>query len=88
MRYICENGHIFEHIGKEITTCINGDNTLTLEHPVCPICVTRIYDEYVLDKKRITSVVSVDIAEVDTKLKEGYEVESLYAKTATLVKRD
>ena len=88
MRYICENDHIFEHIGKEITTCIDGDKTLTLEHPVCPICVSRIYAEYVLDKKRITSVVSVDLSEVDSKLKEGYEVDNLYAKTATLVKRD
>ena len=86
MRYICENNHIFEHIGK--LTLSPKTTTGSLEVPVCPICETRIYSEYVLDKKQITSVISVDIAEVDTKLKEGYEVESLYAKTATLVKRD
>jgi len=88
MKYICENNHVFEHTGKEITTARDGNNTLTLEHPICPICVTRIYSEYVLDKKKISSVVSVAIDEVDSKLREGYEVESLYAKTATLVRRD
>jgi len=85
MRYICENDHIFEHTGKMIS---NIDDGVILEVPVCPICETRIYAEYVLDKKAITSVISVDIAEVDNKLKEGYEVELLYAKTATLVKRE
>ena len=88
MRYICENGHIFEHAGKEITMVIDGNNSLTLHHPICPICVTRIYSEYVLDKKRITSVISVDLADVDSKLQEGYEVDNLYAKTATLVIRE
>lgn len=88
MRYICENDHIFEHTGKEITLAIDGDNSLQLEIPICPICVTRIYSEYVLDKKRITSVISVSLEEVDAKLQEGYEVENLYAKTATLVKKD
>ena len=88
MRYICENGHIFEHIAKEITSTIDGDNTTTLECPCCPLCVSRVYIEYVLDKKHITSVISVDLSEVDAKLQEGYEVEALYAKTATLVKKD
>ena len=85
MRYICENDHIFEHICK-MSFIDEKDNGY--EVPVCPICFTRIYSEYVLDKKSITSVISVDLADVDTKLKEGYEVESLYAKTATLVKRE
>ena len=89
MRYICENDHIFEHTGKLIIMIFNRDGPdKTLEVPVCPICETRIYSEYVLDKKRIISAISVDIADVDAKLKEGYEVDNLYAKTATLVKRD
>lgn len=93
MRYICENDHIFEHTAKlrilsknEEATIKARDSCDILEVPVCPICETRIYAEYVLDKKRITSVLSVDISEVDAKLKEGYEVEALYAKTATLVR--
>ena len=86
MRYICENGHIFEHTAKLIVFGFKEPSTI--EVPVCPICETRIYAEYVLDKKQITSVISVDIAEVDTKLQEGYEVEALYAKTATLVIRE
>ena len=84
MRYICERDHIFEHVGKMILT--NEHGTIT-EIPICPICESNIYSEYVLDKKSIKSVISVDLAEVDAKLAEGYEVESLYAKTATLVKR-
>ena len=84
MRYICERDHIFEHTGKMIS---NIDDHVILEVPVCPICETRVYSEYVLDKKTITSVISVNLAEVDTKLQEGYEIESLYAKTATLVKK-
>jgi len=94
MRYICENDHIFEHTAKLQTRSQIEEDTLKgreecdiLEIPVCPICETRIYSEYVLDKKQITSVMSVDLSEVDNKLKEGYEVESLYAKTATLVKK-
>lgn len=86
MRYICENSHIFEHTAK--LHCRSLDETSVIEVPVCPICENRIYSEYVLDKKRITSVLSVDLAEVDAKLKEGYEIESLYAKTATLVIRE
>ena len=89
MRYICENDHIFEHTAKLILMTFNkSEPDKTLEVPVCPICETRIYAEYVLDKKRITSAISVDLSEVDSKLQEGYEVDNLYAKTATLVKRD
>ena len=86
MRYICEYDHIFEHTGKLHARSL--DEISSVEVPVCPIYETRIYAEYVLDKKRIISVVSVDLSEVDAKLKEGYEVDNLYAKTATLVKKD
>ena len=86
MKYICENDHIFEHTAK--LHARSSDEISSVEVPVCPICETRTYTEYVLDKKRIVSVVSVDLSEVDAKLKEGYEVDSLYAKTATLVKRE
>ena len=84
MKYICENDHIFEHTAKMSQML----EDVGYEIPVCPICHTRIYSEYVLDKKQITSVISVDLSEVDAKLQEGYEVEALYAKTATLVKKD
>lgn len=95
MRYICENDHIFEHTAKlhilsrsEESTLKNRDECDTLDIQVCPICESRIYAEYVLDKQKISSVISVDIADVDANLAQGYEVESLYAKTATLVKRE
>ena len=92
MRYICEKDHIFERIGKNINTIIMSDGanstSKTTETPVCPICGTNIFSEYILDKKKITNIISVTIDEVGSKLQEGYEVESLYAKTATLVKRE
>ena len=84
MRYICENGHIFEHTAKQISKVSEAES---YEIPVCPICVTRIYSEYILDDT-ITSVISVSLDDVDEKLKEGYKVESLYAKTATLIKKE
>ena len=84
MRYICENDDIFEHTATKIVT---GEN-MAIETPVCPLCHTAVYSEYVLDKQQITSVISVDLADVDARLKEGYVVESLYAKTATLVMKE
>lgn len=83
MQYRCKNEHVFEQAAKMIVT----DEALgTIEFPVCPHCLQKHYSQYKVEEK-ITSVISVDLSEVDTKLKEGYGVESLYAKTATLVKK-
>lgn len=60
----------------------------TIEAHVCPYCKSLNVDEYVEPQPNITSVISISIEEVDTKLKEGYVVRELYAKTATLVKLD
>ena len=59
----------------------------SIETHCCPYCQSLSYDEVVEPKEEITSVKSVDLAEVDKWLLEGYLVESLYAKTATLVKK-
>jgi hypothetical protein len=83
MKYICENDHIFEHTARHSYQA--GMNHY--EIPVCPLCFSRIYTEYVIDASIIISVISVPIDDVDIKLAEGYEVEALYAKTATLVKK-
>jgi len=83
MKYICEQNHEFEHTAKLITVAGN----VTLEQAICPYCQSIIYHENKQESK-ITSVISVDLSEVDTKLKEGYVVEALYAKTATLVKKE
>lgn len=82
MRYICENGDIFEHTAKKSYQ----EENIEYELPICPICYTNVYSEYVLDDA-IISVISVPLADVDEKLKEGYKVQSLYAKTATLIKK-
>lgn len=39
------------------------------------------------EEAKIASVVSVDFADVDAKLKEGYEVHEIYAKNVVLTKR-
>jgi len=58
------------------------------EKRVCPYCESVDIDDLVEVQTEISSVKSVPLAEVDDLLKEGYVVESLYAKTATLVKRE
>jgi len=62
-----------------------------IEIQVCPYCQSLNFDEIEVEKPtqpEITSVKSVSLDEVDGMLKEGYVVENLYAKTATLVKRE
>lgn len=62
--------------------------TDSIETHVCPYCHSLDFKEYVEVEPAITSVISVDIQDVDAKLKEGYEVHSLYQKSATLVKKE
>ena len=57
-----------------------------LETHVCPYCGSLNIDEYIELQGEIISVISVPIEDVDVKLKEGYVVRELYAKTAILVK--
>lgn len=62
----------------------------TIELHVCPYCKNQNIDEIIIAKAadlKIVSVISVELTQVDEKLKEGYEVHDLYAKTATLVKK-
>jgi len=65
---------------------IPGPNDGVVQKSVCPYCLSINIDEYTDQKPEISSVVSVPIEEVDAKLKEGYVVKDLYAKTATLIK--
>lgn len=98
MKYLCVNKHMFIHpakrvVGKSQQPQPSSDqdfyiNTEAVESYVCPFCQSLEYSEFVEPKPEITSVISVDLADVDVKLKEGYVVESLYAKTATLVRRE
>ena len=55
----------------------------------CPVehCGCINLKEYIAPQENIISVKSVDLSEVDSYLKEGYLVESLYAKNAVLVKK-
>jgi hypothetical protein len=61
---------------------------IRVETRCCPFCKSLNIDEVSLEQAKIVSVVSVAIEDVDAKLKEGYVVHELYAKTATLVKRE
>lgn len=60
--------------------------TQTTHH--CPFCLTLNISEYQEPETDITSVKSVPLEDVDAWLKEGYVVKELYAKTATLIKRE
>lgn len=57
----------------------------SIEVQVCPYCSNIDISEFVEPLPEITSVKSVDLAQVDDYLKQGYTVKELYAKTATLV---
>ena len=89
MKYQCSNGHKFIHPKKARQYEDNSSISSNFEEwYICPICSDQDFDEYVEPKIEITSVKSVDLSEVDTYLKEGYLVESLYAKNAVLVKKE
>lgn len=66
-------------------TLATDDLKGVIERHVCPYCLGINIDEYVEAKPEIASVISIPIEEVDAKLKEGYIVRDLYAKTCTLV---
>ena len=86
MKYQClECKETFVHTAT-LTTDISEKEII--EYSVCPFCKSRHYDELKLEEQPITSVVSVPLEDVDAKLKEGYQVHELYAKTATLTKRE
>jgi hypothetical protein len=59
-----------------------------VEKHVCSYCLSLNIDEQPEVEFKICSVISVPIEDVDAKLKEGYVVKELYAKSATLVKLD
>ena len=66
-----------------------GDHVVLsqIEKPVCPFCHSLTFEEYAEPLPKLVSVLSVEIADVDAKLKEGYEVKELYAKSAILIKK-
>ena len=86
MKYQClECKETFVHTATLATDILEKD---VIEYSVCPFCKSRHYDELKLEEQQITSVLSVPLENVDLKLTEGYVVHELYAKTATLVKKE
>ena len=70
-------------------TCIKNPSEI-VEYSVCPHCRDKNYQEIPpveLFEEFIVSVKSVDLADVDNWLQQGYIVKELYAKTATLIKK-
>lgn len=92
MKFVClDCTKTFVYASKLIRNDVSiGMNTAPItksaEYHVCPYCQSLNIDEQVEPQPEIKSVISVPIEEVDVKLKEGYVVRELYAKTATLVK--
>jgi len=56
------------------------------EEYVCPKCGSFEFDEYKEPEEQIESVVTVDIPDVDLKLKEGYVVKQIYQKNVVMIK--
>ena len=66
----------------------NGaSGALFAESHCCPFCHGLDIEEFKLEEAKIISVLSVPLEDVDAKLKDGYQVHELYAKTATLTKK-
>jgi hypothetical protein len=92
MKYQCAGcKRVFLHPAKKTNFRYNanaeseGTLLFQVEESVCPYCETPNLVEYM---EPISSVKSVDIAEVDALLKQGYVIHELYAKTATLIKKE
>ena len=83
IKYQCSEGHIFLFPMKSRVGI--AEFTFT-EVMLCPEgnCNSRHIEEYKEPEPEISSVVSVDLAQVDSYLAKGYVVHELYAKTATL----
>ena len=91
MKYICIKGDCgkeFLHTAKLI---VEKPGDTVIEYSVCPHCNSIEFDHLIEEPPvmpDITSVKSVPLDKVDEWLGQGYIVESMYAKTATLVKRE
>lgn len=82
LKYRCDNcGQRFLVPAKILKNEPTEDGTF--EYSVCPFCKTPRFDEYTPE---ITSVKSVDLADVDGYLQNGYQVKELYSKNAVLIK--
>jgi hypothetical protein len=104
MKYTCDKGHIFIHPAivtdynaytkESIAREHIGFPSSTITVHVCPVCAKTSNNanvaltEFVEPEADITSVLSCDLGAVDGFLKQGYIVKELYAKTATLIKRE
>jgi len=62
--------------------------TKSFETYVCPYCRSLSIDEFVEPHPVIASVKSVELDKVDEWIGQGYQVKELYAKMATMVKKE
>ena len=89
MKFVCQNPKCkktFVYVAK-LTSEINVNQDI-LEIHVCPYCHELEFEEYIEPVGKISSVKSVELAEVDSWIGQGYEVKELYAKTATMIKKE
>jgi hypothetical protein len=89
-RFECEDCHKTFLYPAVMTTEMPQTPDTWFEVRICPYCHSMNIKEVeqTIPVEQITSVKSVDLAEVDELLKQGYQVHELYAKTATLVKKE
>lgn len=88
MKYQCNNPNCKKSFLHTAQLTNYGKDHELIETNVCPFCQSKEYTEFVEPAEEISSVKSVDLAQVDDYLKLGYKVKELHAKTATLVKME
>jgi hypothetical protein len=95
MKFQCQNPEckkIFVYAAKRTSTEYNPNYSVKdlLETHECPFCKSPNFEEYAEPKviEKISSVKSVELVEVDEWIAQGYEVKELYAKTATMIKKE
>ena len=94
MKYVClECKKTFLHCAKFTDNNVSiGMNTAPItksfETYVCPYCKSLDVDEFVESHPAIASVKSVELDKVDEWISQGYQVKELYAKMATMVKKE
>lgn len=95
MKYQCQNPtckKTFIYAAKRTSTEYNPNLSVKdlLEIHECPFCKSLDFEEYIEPKtiEKISSVKSVELEKVDEWITQGYEVKELYAKMATMVKKE
>jgi hypothetical protein len=94
MKFQCLNPNckkVFLYTAKQTKESeLAVDEGEVIETHVCPYCHGLDFEELVetVQAEKVCSVKSVELDKVDDWITQGYEVKELYAKTATMIKKE